>query len=86
MRVDVNTIVFPLPNNELLEVVERSLRVSFPETYKSLIEENNGAVPITNKFSFNGREYIIEKFLCILDDSESDPINGWYDIEVLLRK
>lgn len=32
MRVDVNTIVFPLPNNELLEVVERSLRVSFPET------------------------------------------------------
>ncbi|RAJ03221.1 SMI1-KNR4 cell-wall [Paenibacillus sp. OK060] len=86
MKVDVNTIVFPLPDNELLEVVERSLRVSFPETYRNFIKGNNGAVPITNKFSYNQREYIIEKFLCILNDSESDPINGWYDIEVIITQ
>ncbi|MDQ0718867.1 cell wall assembly regulator SMI1 [Paenibacillus sp. W4I10] len=86
MRVDVNTIVFPLPNKELLEVVERSLRVSFPETYRNFIKEHNGAVPITNMFSMNQQEYIIEKFLCILDDSESDPINGWYDIEVTITQ
>lgn len=34
----------------------------------------------------NQQEYIIEKFLCILDDSESDPINGWYDIEVTITQ
>jgi hypothetical protein len=86
MKVDDITIVVPLPNNELLEVVERSLRVSFPETYRNFIKGNNGAVPITNKFSNNQREYIIERFLCILNDSESDPINGWYDIEVIITQ
>lgn len=86
MRLDVNTIVFPLPTDELLNVVERSLRVSFPETYRNFIKENNGVVPITNVFSFNHHEYIIEKFLCILNDSEADPINGWYDIEVIITQ
>ncbi|MFC9710475.1 SMI1/KNR4 family protein [Paenibacillus sp. NPDC056933] len=86
MRLDANTIVFPLPIDKLLDVVERSLRVSFPEAYRIFIKENNGAVPITNIFSFNQQEYTIEKFLCILNDSESDPINGWYDIEATIAQ
>lgn len=86
VRLDVNTIVFPLPTDELLNVVERSLRVSFPKTYRFFIKENNGVVPVTNVFSFNHHEYIIEKFLCILNDIESDPINGWYDIEVIITQ
>lgn len=65
-----------------MDVIEQSLKVSFPEAYRIFIKENNGAVPITNVFSFNQHEYLIEKLLCVLDDSESDPINGWYDIEV----
>ncbi|MEK4077572.1 SMI1/KNR4 family protein [Paenibacillus sp. FSL R5-0486] len=86
MRMDVNTIVVPLPGDDLLDAVERSLRVSFPESYRHFIKEHNGAVPITNMFSMNQQEYIIEKFLCILDDSESDPINGWYEIEVTITQ
>ncbi|TVX94890.1 SMI1/KNR4 family protein [Cohnella terricola] len=86
MRLDVKTIVLPLPSDELLGVVERSLRVSFPEAYRLFIKENNGAVPITNLFSFNQHDYLIEKFLCVLDESESDPINGWYDIEVTIAQ
>ena len=86
MRMDVNTIVVPLPGDDLLDAVERSFRVSFPESYRHFIKEHNGAVPITNMFSMNQQEYIIEKFLCILDDSESDPINGWYDIEVTITQ
>ncbi|WP_145046723.1 SMI1/KNR4 family protein [Paenibacillus xylanexedens] len=86
MRMDINTVVLPLPSDELLDVVERSLRVSFPEAYRIFIKENNGAVPITNVFSFNQHKYLIDKFLCVLDDSESDPINGWYDIEVTITQ
>jgi len=86
MRIDMNTIVFPLPTDELLDVVERSLRVSFPEIYKNFIKDNNGAVPITNRFNINQHEYSIEKFLCILNDSESDSINGWYDVEVIIAQ
>lgn len=59
---------------------------AFPEAYRIFIKENNGAVQITNAFSFNHHEYLIEKFLCVLDDSESDPTNGWYDIEVTITQ
>ncbi|WP_433581730.1 SMI1/KNR4 family protein [Paenibacillus amylolyticus] len=86
MRMDVNTIVVPLPGDDLLDAVERSFRVSFPESYRNFIKEHNGAVPITNIFSMNQKEYIIEKFLCLLSDSESGPINGWYDIEVIITQ
>ncbi|MFF2484325.1 SMI1/KNR4 family protein [Paenibacillus sp. NPDC058071] len=86
MRLDGNTIVFPLPTDELLDVVERSLRVSFPKFYRGFIKKNNGAIPITNVFNYNNHEYILEKFLCILDDSESDPVNGWFDVEVTIAQ
>ena len=29
-------------------------------------------------------ELLIERFLCLLEDSEDDDENGWYDIEVVL--
>lgn len=86
MEVDVNTIVSPLPSDELLDVVEKSLRVLLPEPYREFIKKNNGVVPITNVFSHNQHQYIIERFLCILEDSESDEINGWYDIEVIITQ
>ena len=50
------------------------------------IKKNNGAVPITNIFNHNKHDYIIERFLCILEESESDEINGWYDIEVTITQ
>jgi len=84
--MDVNTIVVPLPSDDLLDAVERGLGVSFPESYRNFIKEHNGAVPITNMFSMNQQEYIIEKFLCILSDSEFDPISGWYDVEVIITQ
>ncbi|MER2070459.1 MAG: SMI1/KNR4 family protein, partial [Psychrobacillus sp.] len=39
-----------------------------------------------NIFSSNENNYIIERFLCILEESESDEINGWYDIEVTITQ
>jgi len=38
VREDVDTIVFPLPTDELLDEVERGLRISFPETYRDFIK------------------------------------------------
>ncbi|MGG3891376.1 SMI1/KNR4 family protein [Metabacillus fastidiosus] len=86
MKVDVNTIVSPLPSDELLDVVENSLRIIFPELYREFIKKNNGAVPITNIFTHNEHDYIVERFLCILEESEADEINGWYDIEVTITQ
>ncbi|MEC2077036.1 SMI1/KNR4 family protein [Metabacillus fastidiosus] len=86
MKVNFNTIVLPLPSDELLNIVEKSLRVSFPELYREFIKRNNGAVPITNVFTHNQNKYVIERFLCILEESEADEINGWYDIEVIITQ
>jgi len=62
------------------------LRIRFPEPYREFIKRNNGAVPITNIFTHNNHDYIVERFLCILEESESDEINGWYDIEVIITQ
>lgn len=37
-------------------------------------------------FRYNQHEYVIEKFLCVLNDSESDLTNGWYDVEVVITQ
>lgn len=86
MKVDVSTIVSPLPNDELLDVVEKRLRIAFPKRYREFIKINNGAVPITNVFNYNDYDYIVERFLCIFEDIESDEINGWYDIKVIITQ
>ncbi|MDM8151905.1 SMI1/KNR4 family protein [Priestia megaterium] len=39
MKVDNNTIVLPLPNDELLNTVEKSLRISFPKSYREFIKK-----------------------------------------------
>lgn len=42
MKIDVNTIVSPLPSDELLNVVENSLRITFPEPYREFIKKIMG--------------------------------------------
>jgi len=86
MKLDNNTIVLPLPSDELLDLFENSLRIKLPELYRKFIKENNGVTPITNVFTHNEYDYVVERFLCILEDSESDEINGWYDIEVIITQ
>jgi hypothetical protein len=51
--MDLNTIVFPLPGDDVLDAIERGLGISFSESCRHFIKEHNGAVPITNMFSMN---------------------------------
>ncbi len=86
MEMYVDTVVLPLPSDELVDVIEKRLRVFFPEPYRQFIKKYNGAVPVTNVFCHNQHEYLIERFLCILKDTELDESNGWYDIEVVITQ
>lgn len=84
MKVKTESIL-PTPSDERILEFESNCRIALPEEFKQFIKQYNGAVPITNLFSDGRRERMIERFLCLLDDFESDA-NGWYDIEVVLSQ
>lgn len=48
------------------------------------MKKYNGFILIINVFLYEKNEFLIECFLCLLEDLEDDDENGWYDIEVVL--
>lgn len=82
MKIQNESIVYPLPSEELLYEKERKWRLTLPVEYKAFILENNGCIPEGNSFEVNGHSYTVTRFLCILKDTKNNN-NGWYDISVV---
>lgn len=82
---DDNTIVSPLPSQELIAKEEGYWHIKLPNDYKEFIAKYNGVVPLQNEFSINGRKYLIERFLPILENPENNEF-GEYDIDVVLTE
>lgn len=78
--------VLPLPNDELVMKLEKYCRVNLPEEFKLFIKEYNGYVPEKNVFVYKDAEYVIERFLCLLDSYKSEKEYGGYDIRVVLTQ
>ncbi|ADH05623.1 MULTISPECIES: SMI1/KNR4 family protein [Bacillus] len=72
------------PNDELIESFEEYCEIKLPNDFIDFLKKYNGSIPITNVFSHEKNELLIERFLCLLEDPEDDDENGWYDIEVVL--
>lgn len=81
-----NESILLAPSDERIKWFEESYRVILPEEYKNLLRTYNGAVLETNIFESDGREYLIERFLCLLDKPKEDSINGWYDLSVVITQ
>ena len=84
MKIDNNSIVTPLPTDELIEAFENDSRVELRQDYKCFLKKYNGAIPETNMFTFKRRKYLVERFLCLLEKPIYDQENGEYDIDVVL--
>lgn len=84
MKIDKDSIVFPLPTDHLIDSFENFWKVKFPEDYKDFLKKYNGAVPETNVFTFKRRKYLVEQFLCLMEKSARNDVNGEYDIGVVL--
>ncbi len=69
MKIDKDSIVFPLPTDQLIDSFESFWKVKFPEDYKDFLKKYNGAVPETNVFTFKRRKYLVEQFLCLMEKS-----------------
>lgn len=85
MIIKKDSIVTPLPSDDLIKEYESFWRLDLPLSYLTFIKEYNGVEVEDAVFLCNNREYVIERFLCMIDDIESHP-KGHYDIDVVLSQ
>ena len=87
MKLQNETIIMPLPEDSLIEYFEDSYGpFVLPEDYKMFLKKYNGVVPETRVFDFHDYEYVVEQFLCLLERPIEDPINGMYEIRVVMTQ
>ena len=79
------SIIYPLPTDALLLEREVVWRVKLPDDYKKFIMRKNGFRPSKNLFSLTNRSFLIERFLCILENTKDNPL-GMYDIDVVMSQ
>ena len=79
------SIIYPLPTDALLQEREVAWKVQLPEDYKKFIMRKNGFRPSKNSFSLKNRSFLIERFLCVLENTKDNPL-GVYDIDVVMSK
>lgn len=78
----VDTIIQPLPNDEMIKSLEDYFRHEFPKEYVDFLKKYSGIIPAMNVITCGKKQYYIDRFLCVLEDHVNDK-NGWYDIEVV---
>ena len=79
------SIIYPLPTDALLQEREVAWKVQLPEDYKKFIMRKNGFRPSKNLFSLKNRSFLIERFLCVLENTKDNPL-GVYDIDVVMSQ
>lgn len=82
MTIQDNTVVQPIPSDELLAERERKWRVVLPTDYREFIVTYNGGIPNEKSFEYNKHKYTIIRFLCVLKNIQESSY-GWYDISVV---
>lgn len=83
--IQSDTTVTP-PTVDRIRWFERTYRVLLPTDYVELLESGNGGVPVEIVFDANGKERVLESFLCLLDNPRDDSVNGWRDITVVISQ
>ena len=79
------SIIYPLPTDALLQEREVAWKVQLPDDYKEFIMGKNGFRPPKNLFSLKNRSFLIERFLCVLENTKDNPL-GVYDIDVVMSQ
>lgn len=79
------SIIYPLPTDALLQEREVAWKVQLPDDYKNFIMRKNGFLPSKNSFSLKNRSFLIERFLCVLENTKDNPL-GVYDIDVVMSQ
>lgn len=79
------SIIYPLPTDALLHEREVAWKVRLPDDYKEFIKNDNGLIPSKRYFHFGNNEKVVERFLCVLENTKDNPL-GMYDIDVVMSQ
>jgi len=74
------------PSNQTIQNFETFYRVLLPQSFITFISAYNGAIPEKLIISANGQERLVEKFLCLLENPSDEPVEGQYDIGVVITQ
>ena len=85
MKMEKETIILPLPIDELFERKEKFWSVKLPKDFIGFMKENNGGRPVEGVFKCNNHDYAVDRFLCFLK-APNDHELGMYDIDVTLTQ
>ncbi|MFP7223347.1 SMI1/KNR4 family protein [Priestia filamentosa] len=85
IKIQNDSIVYPVPDKSLLARVEKSFEVKFPIDFINFLLNTNGAIPITKFFKGQFNTYVIDRFLCLVDNPRNHR-SGMYDIKVVLTQ
>lgn len=85
MKIEKETIIYPLPSDELFERKEKFWRVTLPKDFVDFMKENNGGRPVDGVFVCKNHEYVIDRFLCFLKNPRENEL-GMYDMDVTLSQ
>ncbi|MCP1422288.1 SMI1/KNR4 family protein [Paenibacillus xylanexedens] len=80
METRAKSIIYPLPTDQVLSKEEGFWRVVLPSDYKEFVKINNRGIPERCSFSCNSHNYLITRFLCILEDPTDNGF-GIFDID-----
>ncbi|RAS79934.1 SMI1/KNR4 family protein [Priestia endophytica] len=85
MKIQNDSVVLPIPDEKLIARVEDSFEIKFPADFIHFLSKNNGAIPITRFFKYKSNEYVVDRFLCLLDNPREND-RGMYDIKVVFSQ
>ncbi|MCL1853169.1 MAG: SMI1/KNR4 family protein [Peptococcaceae bacterium] len=72
-------------SNNRINKLERYSRVKYPNSFIDFLKTYNGGVPVSKKLKAHNNEYVVERFLCLVDSPNDSPL-GAYDIAVVLTQ
>ena len=70
MIINKESVIKPLPSEDLLLLKEERWRVKLPMDYRDFVKNFNGGVPMKKQFICNDKLYEIRRFLCVLKNVE----------------
>lgn len=85
MKIEFISMIEPKPNDEILNKEEEMWNIKLPKAYREYLIDFNGASPKKRSFLCNNHEYAVDRFLCVLENTE-DSEYGSYDIDVVLTQ
>jgi hypothetical protein len=73
------------PSQESITKLERYCGFALPDDYKEFLMSNNGGTPVSACTFFAHYEYVLERFLALIDDIKNNP-EGYCDIMVIMAQ